>query len=220
MAERRRKSSARKRPAQTRDREATRRALLAAGEKLFAARGYEGATLDALAEEAGANKALVSYYFGGKDGLYDAVIAAIVADVIAAVSLEIDENADPARGFKQYIRALGRGFAARPSFPAILMREYMGGGMQERPGPFRDLLKFYQMTERLYNAGRKKKIFRKYDPHQLHLSIVGPLVHFVLTISFRERTFDRVAGEIENPTVDAFTDHLARLILDGVRRDA
>lgn len=215
-------TSAKRRPGvkrvQKRDRDATQLALIEAGEALFSRHGFSGVTLDMLAKKSGVNKALVSYYFGSKEGLYDAVIAAIVSDVVGAVSASLIEGADPVRNFRSYIRALAHAFAARPSFPAILMREYIGGSMQEREGPFRQVLQFYRMTERLYEAGRKKKVFRKLDPHKLHLSIIGPLIHFSLTIEFRARTVARLSSDIGNPNVEEFSRHLESLILDGVKR--
>ncbi len=89
--------------------------------------------------------------------------------------------------------------------------------MQEREGPFRQVFQFYQMTKRHYEQGRRGKAFRKFDPHLLHLSIVGPLVHFVITINFRARVFDKLVKEIDNPTVDGFANHLSTLLLDGMR---
>ncbi len=48
----------------------SRQALLDAGKKIFAVKGFEGATVKDLADAADVNVSLVSYYFGGKDGLY------------------------------------------------------------------------------------------------------------------------------------------------------
>lgn len=47
----------------------TRRDLLRAAERLFAERGFQGASLRAITREAGANLASVSYHFGSKEGL-------------------------------------------------------------------------------------------------------------------------------------------------------
>ncbi len=58
-----------------RDAERTREALLAAARVEFAAKGLAGARVSAIAERAGVNKQLISYYFGGKDGLHDAILA-------------------------------------------------------------------------------------------------------------------------------------------------
>lgn len=40
----------------------------------FARAGYAGARIAAIADRAGVNKQLISYYFGGKEGLYQAVV--------------------------------------------------------------------------------------------------------------------------------------------------
>ena len=43
---------------------ATRQALIDAATSLFAQRGFEGTRVDQIAETAGVNKAMISYYFG------------------------------------------------------------------------------------------------------------------------------------------------------------
>ncbi|XVQ11410.1 TetR family transcriptional regulator [Spirillospora sp. CA-255316] len=52
------------------DAERSRRLLLDAALEEFAAKGYAGARVQDIANRAGVNKQLISYYFGGKEGLY------------------------------------------------------------------------------------------------------------------------------------------------------
>ncbi len=54
------------------DASAARQRLLDAALRLFAARGYEGATTREICEAAGANLSAIRYYFGDKAGLYRA----------------------------------------------------------------------------------------------------------------------------------------------------
>jgi TetR/AcrR family transcriptional regulator len=54
--------------------EASRAAILAAAERIFADSGLAGARTDAIAAKAGVNKALLYYYFKSKDDLYRAVL--------------------------------------------------------------------------------------------------------------------------------------------------
>lgn len=61
-------------PRRTRDAEATRRDLLAAARELFAREGYDQVGVRAIAERAGVNQALLNRYFGGKAGLFGAVV--------------------------------------------------------------------------------------------------------------------------------------------------
>ncbi len=203
----------------SRDADKTKASLLEAAERLFAQHGFKGVTVDALTKASGVNRAMISYYFGSKEGLYDAVITALVRDVADDVRRGRDDAHDPAAGLRNYIQCLARAFARRPALGAILLREYMEGRMQEREKPLREVLQFYQMTEALYKAGRRRKQFRKLDPHQLHFSIISPLLHFVLTIGFRDRALSQHAANLSNPSVDKFAEHHASLILQGIAFD-
>jgi AcrR family transcriptional regulator len=77
-----------RRPGPTR----TREAVLAAARRAFAANGYDGTSLRAVAREAGVDPALVSRFYGGKAGLFaaaldipvqpDALVVAVLEDGI------------------------------------------------------------------------------------------------------------------------------------------
>ena len=54
--------------------EEARRQLIEAGLEVFGLYSFEGATTRMLADRAGVNLAAIPYYFGGKEGLYRAVI--------------------------------------------------------------------------------------------------------------------------------------------------
>jgi AcrR family transcriptional regulator len=58
-----------------RDAERSRRRILDAALEVFGAKGFAGARVAEIAERAGVNHQLISYYFGGKEGLYDELLA-------------------------------------------------------------------------------------------------------------------------------------------------
>jgi TetR/AcrR family transcriptional regulator len=60
-------------PERKRDAARTRELILDAALVEFGEHGYAGARTGAIAERAGVNQQLISYYFGGKAGLYEAV---------------------------------------------------------------------------------------------------------------------------------------------------
>ena len=61
-------------PKRERDAEAARQAILDAAEEVFAANGFDGARIDAIATASGYNKSLIFHYFGDKLGLYAGVV--------------------------------------------------------------------------------------------------------------------------------------------------
>ena len=54
--------------------ELNRASLLAAASREFAERGFQGARLEVIASEANITRAMVYYYFGGREGLYLAAL--------------------------------------------------------------------------------------------------------------------------------------------------
>ncbi|MFC4119094.1 TetR/AcrR family transcriptional regulator [Nonomuraea zeae] len=56
-----------------RDPERSKARILQAALEEFAAKGFAGARVSEIAARAGVNKQLISYYFGGKEGLYQAL---------------------------------------------------------------------------------------------------------------------------------------------------
>jgi TetR/AcrR family transcriptional regulator, regulator of cefoperazone and chloramphenicol sensitivity len=85
-------------PDQDRDRDAKQR-LIDAGLEIFGIYNLEGATTRQLAEHAGVNQAAIPYYFGGKEGLYVAVIQylfstnfAVIGPIVAALEKQLAEK--------------------------------------------------------------------------------------------------------------------------------
>ncbi len=76
-------------PSQADDADQTPKRILRAAIREFSAHGLSGARTDAIAEAAGANKALLYYYFKSKQGLYEAALkevsGRVVEDALAAL---------------------------------------------------------------------------------------------------------------------------------------
>lgn len=69
-------------------------AILDAAELAFADSGYAGASLRAIAREAGVNQAMVAYYFGSKEGLMTAVIGRRASAINDERGRRLDELLD------------------------------------------------------------------------------------------------------------------------------
>ncbi|BBY26914.1 TetR/AcrR family transcriptional regulator [Mycolicibacterium sediminis] len=83
------------RPELQRDAERTRADLLAVATEVFAESGYSGARVDEIAERTRTTKRMIYYYFGGKEGLYMAVLESAYRGIREAEQrLQVD-HVDP-----------------------------------------------------------------------------------------------------------------------------
>lgn len=74
--------------------------LVRVATRIFAAKGFAGATTREICQVAGVNLAAIHYYFGDKEGLYRAALLA----PIQAVTSQFGDLGDPAQPFEQAIR--------------------------------------------------------------------------------------------------------------------
>jgi AcrR family transcriptional regulator len=74
--------------------------LLAAARAAFRAEGYAAASMDALCAEAGVTRGALYHHFGGKEGLLEAVVRQIDAEIGARLDAEEERHADPWEGFR------------------------------------------------------------------------------------------------------------------------
>jgi TetR/AcrR family transcriptional regulator len=78
--------------------------LIAASTPLFAEKGFNGVSVREIARAAGVNLSMISYYFGGKEGLYAAILNEQFATLKRISELK-DMDKDPMEKFELYVRA-------------------------------------------------------------------------------------------------------------------
>lgn len=104
-------------PTPTRDR------ILTVARTLFAQHGYRGASVRAITKEAGANLGAVTYYFGTKDALYDAVIDSLVSPLEARVREAAEGPGAPLDRIEAMIAILLDHLGAHPEQARIIQHE-------------------------------------------------------------------------------------------------
>ncbi len=81
-------------------REATREALIVAGRRLFAERGYADVSSEQLVAAAGVTRGALYHHFDGKLGLFEAVYLAVEDELVARFPLERLAGDDPLANLK------------------------------------------------------------------------------------------------------------------------
>lgn len=74
---------------------ATRGALVEAGRTLFSTKGFAEVGTDELARAAGVSRGALYHQYGGKLGLFEAVLEQVEHDLVAVVAQALDSVADP-----------------------------------------------------------------------------------------------------------------------------
>ena len=116
-------AAGRPRPANLRDPEGTRAAILAAATAEFAEKSLAGARIDAIAARAGINKRMLYHYYGDKNALYLAVLEAAYARIrVAEAELRLGEL-DPEASLLRLSRFTWDYYLANPDFLSLLATE-------------------------------------------------------------------------------------------------
>ncbi len=99
--------------------------LLDVGRALFADRGFDGTSVEEVAARAGVTKPVVYDHFGGKDGLFVAVVDREVTDLLARFAAALDGD-DPRRLLEQATLVLLSYVERSPDGFRVLVRPTAG----------------------------------------------------------------------------------------------
>ena len=147
---------------------------------LFAAKGLNGVSVRELAAAAGVNLSMISYYFGGKEGLYAAVLTeqfAILGKLEEIEQMEIDTL----QKFELYVRATVSRYRKNP----YLLRFYTSE-LTNPTACFETIIKpaikrVVQMLVDTFSDGLSHERFRKgLDPADTVLALAGMINFYFL----------------------------------------
>ncbi|MBU2500068.1 TetR/AcrR family transcriptional regulator [bacterium] len=203
-----------------RDPEATRNALLTAGLECFAERGFAGCTTQEIARIAGVNKALISYHFGGKQGLLDALHNQVFERLGPGITGLPDPRGDAVTNLKDYIGAFARLADLNTDYPVMLLRGLMAGDTDPEGGFANRLLESNRVLTAILVKGIEEGRFRPVDPLLTQASILGSLLFFFATAATRRRMAS--SGKIDSPPPHAlhFVEHLKELVIRGLAAES
>ncbi len=198
------------------DSQRTRAQLEEAGARLFARHGIDGVSVDEIAREAGVNKAMISYHFGGKDQLYGAILREALEAARAALEAIRALDAPPAEKLSRYVAAFVTLQDGRPNLAPMLVREVLSGGRYIDQTNAASFLSIFDSVRAIIAEGVARGEFRPVHPLLAHLSLVGAIIFYFATEPFRNRLIAEGRLPIVPPTPDEFIRHMQSLALRGL----
>jgi TetR/AcrR family transcriptional regulator len=102
---------------------ATAADLVSAATELFARCGYDGASVRAITRSANANLGAITYHFGSKEALYDAVFQSLVGPMPDLMRDATGSEGPPLDRIEKAVRALFAYLRANPTLPRLITQQ-------------------------------------------------------------------------------------------------
>ncbi|MCD6067925.1 MAG: TetR/AcrR family transcriptional regulator [Bacteroidetes bacterium] len=101
----------------------TEQKILDAAEEVFHQKGYDGARMQEIAEEAGINKGLLHYYFKTKDKLFEAIFSMALNRMVSKISAILDLDISLDQKIDLIVEQYMALFTRNPNLPRFVLNE-------------------------------------------------------------------------------------------------
>jgi TetR/AcrR family transcriptional regulator len=196
----------------------TRLRILDAAAELFGERGRAAVSTAEIAEKAEINKAMIFYYFGSKDKLYQEAIKAWFSDLTESV-LEKLKGVEPGIPMiEAFIRAHIGYLLKRPSMVKLVIRELLSRDNAPSPLLSEGMGGFHAIRDKLIESffvAKERGEIRDVDPIQTAVNIISMDIFFFLG----KPIVKMMNSEVD---LDEFgrnrVNHIIDLLMNGLRK--
>ncbi len=183
--------------------------------ELFAEKGFEGTSIRELAAKADVNLAMVNYYFGSKDKLFEAMVEYKVSFMRGKIEeLEKDKSLSELEKMDKIVEGYVERFLSHPEFHKVLQQEMLVSPREEMHKRVMGIFK--QNTENITHIierGIRKKVFKKVDPQLTFATLIGTINQVLMSKSL----CNILTGKDEkfNPYTD---EHFKKRIINHLKQ--
>jgi AcrR family transcriptional regulator len=189
--------------------------IIEAAEQLFATHGYGNTSVRQIADKAGVNLAMISYYFGSKEKLMYALVELRTCHVrITLENLQKDDSLTPLQKVNMMVSEYVERFAQRQYFYKIMVTEHM----LDKNNEITQMLietkhKNAEVLVQIIKEGQKKKVFKKnIDIVMLMNVMVGTVNHSLLN-----KAFYKEFHQLQKMKEEEFNNFLLKKVTDEIK---
>ena len=193
-----------------------RERILDASSAVFAEEGFAGSRVDAIAQRAGVNKAMLYYHVGDKRALYVEVLKRNFGRIEMALEEGLSSDGSAAERLRSVITIVESAIAANPDHARIVLREFASGSSNLPAEILHRMLGLLTVVKDILAEGSRTGEFRPTDPVMTHLTLIGAILMLNVVSPLRERVVD-LGSTVDFPTADAdIARFLGDLLLEGI----
>ncbi|MET0946304.1 HTH-type transcriptional repressor NicS [compost metagenome] len=189
--------------------------ILEVAEKLFSEKGFEGTSIRDISKHAKINIAMVSYYFGSKERLLEALILYKTSDLKLQLENLLQENLEPIEKVNKLIEIYINRISCNKGIFRVLHFELNSEKREKSMIAFTELKKGnLKSVETIIAQGQAKGVFRKdVIIPLLTPTIIGTFFHFHMNKSFFVELLNLKTEEMYNNYIKtSLTKHIQQTI--------
>ncbi|WP_028550078.1 TetR family transcriptional regulator [Paenibacillus sp. UNC451MF] len=178
--------------------------ILLAAKKLFAQQGFDGTTVRQICEEAGANVALISYYFGGKEKVFHAVFDYFF---VGHRLKELEEQLkEPVSALRLMVKEVVWFCMNEPEISSIIQQEFVANSQRTPHITERTFPIWMKIRELLIN-GKQEGVFRYESLDHTLLFIISTALSFKKMVTMKPLFTD------QETSVEKTAEHASLFVL-------
>ena len=192
-----------------------RNRILNVSVKLFSKLGYEKTSIDKICKEAKVNRAMISYYYGGKLALYRGIIEKITNDLTLQLRELVYNEKGPLRRLRAFIELNARHNLLEPHIAEIIVREVGSNLANSGDILLQHYLQVIAILADVIQEGTEKHFFdRTIPPVALASFVFASLNSFFIMNRLLQQT--GFTPQLDQNHIDLITNQLYKLIVDGI----
>jgi AcrR family transcriptional regulator len=189
--------------------------IISTAERLFSTKGFDGTSVRDIADEAGVNIAMISYYFGSKEKLMEALFERRSSDIKLQVeNLLQNDKLDQFEKMGTLVDGYIDRVMHKQPFFKIMMCEQVINKNPVIINLIHDLKrKNTEAISKLIRDGQEKGVFKKnVDVLLLMNSLIGTITQMMLTADYYKEY-----NELQNVPDDEFLDQLKQKLSNHLK---